>query len=47
VSFTVEPIISYERSSNVYILLSEKEALVIDAGLLDFIALSSIHTLSF
>jgi len=38
VSFTVEPIISYERSSNVYILLSEKEALVIDAGLLDFIA---------
>lgn len=37
-TFTVEPIISYERSSNVYIILSEREALIVDAGLPDFIA---------
>jgi len=38
VSITVEPIISYERSSNVYIIPSEKEALIIDAGLPNFIS---------
>ncbi|MCD6503698.1 MAG: MBL fold metallo-hydrolase [Euryarchaeota archaeon] len=32
----IEPFISYTRSSNVYIILNEKELLVVDAGLPEF-----------